>query len=66
MAAPTPLSAFTDGMYQTAYAVAWLWGALLVLLPFAGITFIVWTQRVSVRRYLTSKRLHRTHARSGR
>ena len=66
MAAPTPLSAFTDGTHDILTALLWTAGALIPLLPLVFLGLFTYAERRMLRRVWTSYRLHRTHRRSGR
>jgi len=66
MAAPTPLTAFTDGTHHAVYATLWLAGVIWAFLPFIGVGLLVHAERTSIRRWVTSRRLHRAARRAGR
>ena len=63
--------AYTHGIHHTLHVLAWLLGTLTVLVVVTGLALAAYlvvarpTANV-VRRHITTRRLHRTHTRSGR
>lgn len=70
MAAPTPLSAYTDGLTTTWDLALWILGGLTVAAGIAAVAYgaflTIYMLGTNLRRRWTSHRLKRQHRASGR